>query len=100
MSFFLFEMKGCVNEAIPASQLNHARISEITGGRYSRDLVERVLREAFIAIGRFLREDGRVMITFSGLGCLVVDRLRFTRIKTEGFFKFTPTVTNFLPYLV
>ena len=62
--------KDYVNLSIPVTRLNFAAISEITNRKYSREIVELVLNEAFTAIDYFLRVEGIVNIPFNGLGIL------------------------------
>lgn len=93
------------NGAIPVSRVNYTAVSEIIRRSthdemcFSREIVERVLDEAFTAIDHFLRQDGHVRVNFHGLGCLVVDKTKSTAVKPDGCFQFTSELTDRLPYL-
>lgn len=47
--------KEYVNTAIPVNLLNYSSVYELAKRKYSRDVIEVVLNEAFIAIDHFLR---------------------------------------------
>jgi nucleoid DNA-binding protein len=78
-----------VNETLPVSRLNYVAVAERIGhGRYSRDTVEIVLGEAFMAIDHFLRDEGQVTVPMHQLGCLTVAPV-VLKPKRQAVFEFT-----------
>ena len=88
--------KDYVNLAIPVSRLNYAAISEVTRRKYSREIVELVLNEAFTAIDYFLRTEGLINIPFNGLGILRIHDVN-PKPKKQTFFEFAAVMANYLP---
>jgi nucleoid DNA-binding protein len=88
--------KAYVNEAIPVSRINYMALSELTKGRYTRDEVEAVLNEAFMAINHFIRNNITTCIPFNGLGQLTVRRIP-TKPKLQADFDFFATIADQLP---
>jgi nucleoid DNA-binding protein len=88
--------KDCVNTSIPVSRINYIIISEIAKRKYSRDIVEAVLSEAFTAIDHFLRNDGRINVPFNGLGSLIINDI-IPKTKKQTCFQFSSAMLNRLP---
>lgn len=88
--------KDCINQTIPVSRINYTLISEITRRRYSREIVEAVLNEAFTAIDHFLRNDGRISVPFNGLGSLNIGNVN-PKTKKQTCFQFSSAMLNRLP---
>ena len=85
-----------VNLAVPVSRLNYVAISELTQRKYTRDVVEIVVNEAFTAIDHFIRSDGVISIPFNGLGVFsVVDHS--PKPKKLATFKFYEDILSYLP---
>ena len=53
-----------INATIPVSRINYVAINELTKRNYTRDLVEIVINEAFVAIDHIIRDD--ISIPFNG----------------------------------
>jgi nucleoid DNA-binding protein len=88
--------KDYVNLAIPVSRLNYAAVSEVTNRKYSREIVELVLNEAFTAIDYFLRVEGLVNIPFNGLGILRIHD-KNPKPKKQTYFEFSSAFQQYMP---
>ena len=77
--------KEYVNETIPVGRINYVRVAEILDRKYSRDIVEIVLNEAFMAIDHFLRCDGHVCASLHQLGDLKIQDMPVKTKKVATF---------------
>jgi hypothetical protein len=83
--------KEFINETIPVSRINYVAVAEILNRKYSRDVVEIVLNEAFMAIDHFLRSDGQVSVPMHQLGCLTINDV-VLKPKKQANFEFSPNM--------
>lgn len=88
--------KEYVNTAIPVTRLNYSAIYEMAKRKYSRDVIEVVLNEAFIAVDHFLRAEGIITIPFNGLGVLRIT-IKNPKPKKQAHFEFSSGMLNHLP---
>jgi nucleoid DNA-binding protein len=88
--------KDHVNTAIPVHRINYAAISELTKRKYSRDVVESVLNEAFVAIDHFVRADSAITVPFNGLGVFKIVDVN-PKPKKQTFFEFSSVMADYLP---
>lgn len=88
--------KEYVNTAIPVKRVNYSAIYDMAKRKYSRDVVEVVLSEAFIAIDHFLRSEGIITIPFNGLGVLRIT-IQNPKPKKQAVFEFSSAMMNHLP---
>ena len=88
--------KEYINSSIPVSRINYVAINELTKRKYSRDVVEIVLNEAFTALDHFIRQDGEISIPFNGLGVFSVSEMN-PKPKKIATFKFYTDILSQLP---
>ncbi|CAF0746834.1 unnamed protein product [Brachionus calyciflorus] len=84
------------NSTIPVHKINYAAISELTKRKYSRDVVENVLNEAFNALDHFVRTDSNIKIPFNGLGVFKILDVN-PKPKRQVHFEFSSIMSNYLP---
>ena len=82
-----------INHAIPTHRINYAAIAAISQN-YTRIIVERVLKEAFVAMQHFLRQDGHIRVNFNGLGKFQV---HLNELNRSSHFEFFPVFEKYLP---
>ena len=85
-----------INLAVPVSRINYVAISELTQRKYTRDIVEIVVNEAFTAIDHFIRSDGVISIPFNGLGVFTVSD-HSPKPKKLAKFTFYEDILSYLP---
>lgn len=85
-----------VNTAIPVHRVNYAAVSEVTKRKYSRQIVETVLNEAFMAIDHFIRAEGVISIPFVGVGSFKLVGVN-PKPKAQSFFQFSSAMESYLP---
>ena len=88
--------KEYVNTAIPVKKINFAAIYDLTKRKYSRDVIEVVINEAFIAVDHFLRSEGIISVPFNGLGILRISIVN-PKPKKQAVFEFSSAMINHLP---
>ena len=88
--------KEYVNTAIPVTRVNFSSIYELAKRKYSRDVIEVVINEAFIAIDHFLRSEGVITVPFNGLGVLRIG-IQNPKPKKQALFEFSSAMMNHLP---
>lgn len=88
--------KDFVNTAIPVHRINYSAISELTKRKYSRDVVESILNEAFNAIDHFIRTDKVISLPFNGLGVFNVVDVN-PKPKKQAFFEFSSVMEKYMP---
>ena len=90
--------KEYVNSAIPVGRINYVAIREVTRGKYSREIVELVINEAFTAIDHFIRLENSICIPFNGLGIFRIADVN-PKPKKQAFFEFSSAMANHMPML-
>ena len=81
---------------LTVTNMNFSSIYELTKRKYSRDVIEVVINEAFIAIDHFLRSEGVITVPFNGLGVLRIG-IQNPKPKKQALFEFSSAMMNHLP---
>ncbi len=83
-----------INETLPVHRINYAAINERLNRKYTRDMVETVLNESFMAIDHYLRSDGHIQVPLDHLGKLSIGDI-IPKPKKQAKFEFTSEIKIF-----
>ena len=86
------------NTAIQVNRINYSAVYDLAKRKYSRDIIETVINEAFTAVDHFLRSEGVIAIPFNGLGVLRVGDVN-PKPKKQAVFEFSSAMVNHLPLM-
>ena len=77
--------KEYINESIPVKIINYVTIRQMAKCKYSREIIELVLNEAFTAMDHFIRMESNISIPFNGLGVFKVVNVNAKPKRIAGF---------------
>jgi nucleoid DNA-binding protein len=90
--------KEFINESIPVKMINYVTIRQMAKSKYSREIIELVLNEAFTAMDHFIRIDCNISIPFNGLGIFRIMDVN-PKPKRVARFEFSSAMTNHMPIM-
>jgi nucleoid DNA-binding protein len=88
--------KEFINESIPVKMINYVTIRQMARSKYSREIIELVLNEAFTAMDHFIRMEKNISIPFNGLGLLRILDVN-PKPRRVAVFEFSSAMANHMP---